>query len=298
MARVSYPADLGSGDTRDYIKFEFGNYTAPYAGGSQTYSSSYDFTPNNKDSIYLYMPNDINSSFGGKWAGADLTGLAAFALGTVSPTVNKMAKGDFKGAATSISNLLKPETLKTGAVSGGMAVAEDAIKELANSFGKLPGLGANLNYNNVLQLSAGVIVNPNTELMYGGPSGLRQFGYSFKLIPQSKQEASNIIKIVETFKKACAPKKKTVTVGGVEANNFIGIPDICRVSLMGNRGENPYLPRYKPSAITSVTVNYVTDGQFGAFRDGEPIGVNLTVSFTELKLIYEDEIGGTTTTYR
>jgi hypothetical protein len=188
--------------------------------------------------------------------------------------------------------VFNPATISAAA----KVASEDILKFLGDEFAKLPGLGANLGANDILQLTAGTIINPNTELLYSG-SSLRTHGYTFKLIPQTKSEAQNVIKIVEIFKKACAPKSKAALFAG-NFRNFIGVPDICRISFMGDGGENPYLPRYKPSAITSVSVNYVTDGGYISFREGEPLGVSLTVSLMELKLIYDDEIGSGSTKYR
>jgi hypothetical protein len=294
--RLCYPENLGAGGTRDYIKFEFGEYKAPYSTGETQYNSSFYDTKTGFDPkgtpIYLNMPDDIGSSFNGKWAGKDLTGVAAFGLGTVAGPIATGLKGDLDALQTQFANIFNLDTIK----NAGGAATEDGLKFLGDGFGQLPGLGANLGVNDILALSAGTIINPNTELLYSG-SSLRTHGYTFKLIPQTKTEAQNVIKIVEAFKKACAPKSKPALFGGA-FKNFIGIPDICRISFMGDGGENPYLPRYKPSAITAVSVNYVTDGGYISFRDGEPVGVSLTVALTELKLIYDNEIGSGPTQYR
>jgi hypothetical protein len=39
-----------------------------------------------------------------------------------------------------------------------------------------------------------------------------------------------------------------------------------------------------------VDVDYITEGQYMTFSDGHPIGINLTVELTELKLVFSEEI--------
>lgn len=76
---------------------------------------------------------------------------------------------------------------------------------------------------------------------------------------------------------------------------------MCRVSFHrggSSSGEHPYLPRFKTSAITSVSVDYITEGQYMTFEDGRPIGLTLNVNFKELKLLFADEIGEGDTKFR
>lgn len=289
MARLVYPEKIQ--DSTDYIKFEFGVYSSPFRGGSPGASVAYQsellgFTPSGP-AVYLPMPNDIQSSFAGNWGGKDLTSVAQVALATVGQTAGNFLTGNTKDSVTGFGNLFTGQGVKN-AVG---AATTDILTTLANMMASAPGLGANLTTNDILQLSAESIINPNTELLYSG-TGLRQHGYTFKMIPQSKEEANSVIEIVERFKLACVPKEKAAAFGGA-FKNFIGIPDLCKVSFIGSGGgENKYLPKYKTSAITSVNVNYVTDGQFVAYREGHPLGVVLTVSFTETKLVFDTDLTG------
>lgn len=301
--RLSYPEDIGS--ALDYMKIEFGKYEAPYGGldpnknpatippskGTTYYSPNVSFSPS--DELYLNMPSDIGSNFGGQWGGKDVTALAGFGLKNIAAPISQAVSGKTTQAAATIKNWFTGTTITNAAT----ALAEDALKELGNQFANLPGLGSNLTANDVLALTSGTIINPNTELLYGG-AGLRSHGYSFKMIPQTKNEAQNVIKIVDRFKRACAPKKNSVSLFGQQVTNFLGLPDIVQVKFMNASGENIYLPRYKPSAITSVSVDYITEGQYVGMRDGEPIGVSLTIALTELKMIFSEEIGSGATNYR
>jgi hypothetical protein len=115
------------------------------------------------------------------------------------------------------------------------------------------------------------------------------------------EEARAIDEIANTFKIAAAPKGNSANFLGNDIRNFIGIPNVCRVSFHrgGNSSEeHPYLPRFKTSAIMNVNVDYITEGQYMTYEDGRPIGLSLQVSFKELKLLFAEEIGSGSTKFR
>lgn len=288
MGRLVYPEKIEN--CKDYIKFEFGAYASPFKSTGGASVTGYNTTNTafsiSGDPVYLPMPSDIGSAFQGNWGGKDVTGAAQVALGVLN-SPGRGLQGDFKGMGEQLTSLFNMQTVKD---AGGAGLA-DFLTTLGDKFSQLPGMGANLSANDVLQLTTESIVNPNTELLYSG-TGLRTHGYSFKMIPRNDKEADNILKIVERFKKACAPKQ-TVAVFGDAFRNFIGIPDLCQVTFISSGGENPYLPKYKVSGITSVNVGYVTDGQYVSYTDGRPLGVTLSVALTETKLVFSEEIGGT-----
>lgn len=284
---LKYPFDIDG--SSDYMVFEFSEYVPPAKGGSGAYSSKQAFTKKGT-SIAMTMPSDVGTSFTGAWSGKNTTSLAQFALGKVAAPIAGLATegisaGKFQAALDKVFK--NPGNTFT---EGAKALGDDAIRFLAESFAGLPGLGSNLTADNILQLSSGTILNPNTELLYGGNS-LRTHSYSFKMIPQSKEEAQSVLDIVKTFREACLPPTKGA-IFGTKGRNFIGIPDLCQVKFMqgGKSGENPYLPKYKPSGITSVNIGYVTDGNYMSFNDGKPIGIQLTISLTETKLVFRDDL--------
>jgi len=80
---------------------------------------------------------------------------------------------------------------------------------------------------------------------------------------------------------------------GAEENNnrnFIGVPNLCIVEFMKGPDVHPYLTQFKPCAITNVSVSYTPDGNYATFEDGSPVATQLTLQFTETKLVYSNEI--------
>jgi hypothetical protein len=279
---LKYPADIDG--SSDWIQFSFGDYKPPVSGGSSAYSQTQGYTASGS-TIAMNMPSDVGTSFSGNWQGKDTTSLAQFALGAVAEPISQaVTKGNLQGAIDSVFK--NPGEKFTNFAK---AAGDDAVKYLATSFSNLPGLGANLNYNDVLALTSGTILNPNTELLYSG-FGLRSHGYSFKMIPQSSGEAQAILDIVKTFREACVPSTAN-SIFGTEGKNFINLPKLCEVKFFkAGGGENEYLPKYKVSGITSVNISYVTEGSYMSFEDGKPIGIQLTVGFKETKLVFRDDL--------
>lgn len=295
MALLKYPENIDG--SSDYIKFKFFKYKAPYSNGAISdrasgvgYNrSATDLTSSGLDDIVITMPSDIASSISGDWGSKSFGGLTATALGAIGGITN--------------ANQLKTgfgEFAKSFAKSGAGGIAEDILKEVSNQVSKAPGVGSSLQLNDYLGLVSGYITNPNTELLYQGTQ-LRTHGYTFKMIAQSETEAIAIDSIANTFKQATAPKGSSAKFLDQEVRNFIGIPDVCRVSFHvgGNSAEeHPYLPRFKTSAITNVSVDYITEGQYATYTDGRPIGLSISVGFKELKLLFADEIGSGNTKFR
>ena len=58
------------------------------------------------------------------------------------------------------------------------------------------------------------------------------------------------------------------------------------------RGKKPngHIPKWKPCALTRVSVNYTPDGTYATYSDGRPVAIELTLNFVETKLIFRQDI--------
>lgn len=283
---LRYPNNIDS--STDFMRIQIGSYSSPLKGTTAS-EFAYNANPNSftkSKEIYLNMPDSLGSTFTGAWNGKPTSALAQYALGQFAVPIGKSLK---EGGALSLP------TLNLAAATS--AAVTDIVTAIGNKLGEIPGIGSNLSANDFLQIATETIINPNTELLYGGP-GLRNHGYTFKLIPRNEGEAEQIINIVNEFKLACLPKNQSQFFGNdaTKSRNFIGVPDVCQVQFMqqqvkeGGSGENPNLPKYKTSAFTSVSTNYITDNQYMSYRDGRPIGISLTITLIELKLVFREDV--------
>ena len=329
---VRYPRNLSVGADSDYVLFEFYEYQPPYngtdAGISKTageiskdilntllpqlgiaeaignltkqalgvspvegknyasralavYNQSNDdenfYKKTSRPSIIMYMPQDISTGYNGQWSGKKFSNLGADMLKSIG---SENPLQGLKNAADSIKGKID------------MIIPEATNKSIRDTIGKITG--DSLSNDDVFSSTRGVILNPNVELLYGGHER-RNFQLSYKLVPRNADEATNIKKIINTFRAAILPNfadgdELTFGRANTTAANFIKVPNVCKVSFMRGSDLNPDVPQYKMCAMTKVDINYTPDGTYATYKDGTMVAYELTISFDETKLIFSEEV--------
>lgn len=137
---------------------------------------------------------------------------------------------------------------------------------------------------NIIGRSTGAIINPNLELLFNGPS-LRTFNFNFRLTPRNAEESRQIRKLIRAFKRNSAVQRSNV-------NLFLVSPRVFQIEYnYRGQGQHPYLNKFKPTALTSFSVNYTPDGSYMVFgTTGSVTAYDITMSFTEINPIYADDI--------
>lgn len=287
---LQYPSNLEAAESTDYVRFLFKKYKAPFSSGAtdtairgsqKGYNQS--VTTLQPDDglrpIALYMPEDIQAQYGAQWGGRSIQNLTANML---------IGAGDVTDPGKFIQSL-------QGSLG---SVAEStfygAINEVVGQLQKT-GQGEGLNTNDIFGSVGGIVLNPNTELLFQG-FDLRTFTLSFKLVANEEKDTTTIRSIITTFKRAMLPKINE----GVKAEdgaadktgtqNFIGVPSLVDVTFMQGAAPNPWVTQFKPCAITSLNVNYTPDGSYSTYRDGAPVAITLQIGFSETKLVYREDI--------
>ena len=297
----------------DYVMFQFGKYIPPFSSESatignnlaaantntndnvyQAYNASNNIRPEkvtvkspnastgfveNIMSAILPMPQDLSTESKQSWEAKSFT--------AIGRGIIMAANGNFGNTAF--------QSDKNFDV---LEAAANAIK--TSVLNKIPGVGGNLSLNDLTGSTKGIIINPNAEMLYEAPS-LREVGMSFKMVPRNEREAEEIALICNYFRKCSLPRwgkgegidapdalnRIDSTVAG---ENFIQVPFLCKFTFMKGNDVHPYLNQYKPCALTSVEVNYTPDGTYATYDNGAPIATQLTLKFSETKLIYQNEI--------
>ncbi len=284
---LRYPSDpeIDINKDTDYVVFSFYDYDPPFGRGANEgdpakvidksagynlYAQSGIGTTPAKDMnpIILYMPEDVQSQYSAKWGGAGFGTLAAGLMNVAGTNLNAIPAG--------IESI--PGVVKTAAF--------DQITKLINGT-----VNANVNINQVIGGISGTVLNPNVEMMYEAPD-LRGFDLTFKMTPNSVGESNNIRSICNRFKRAMLPSFGGQAIFGIvkDAPNLLTIPKVCQVSFMKGNDLHPFLPQYKLSAITDVSINYTPDGSYATYEGGSPVATQLKVTFKEMKILFSDEI--------
>jgi len=177
-----------------------------------------------------------------------------------------------KGAGSEIHNAMD------GLKSLGPKNAEKAIGTMmaGAAIGKDPG--------KLMSRATGQVMNPNMELLFNGPK-LRDFSFTFLLAPRSKDEAKNVIKIIRFFKQGMLPIRS-------KSNLFLKAPHTFQLKYnYKGEEEHPYLNSFKECALKSCDVNYTPENSYSTYEDGVMTAYSLTLAFSELEPIYNDDYG-------
>jgi len=142
---------------------------------------------------------------------------------------------------------------------------------------------------NAIPLIVGVNVNPNLRAIFKGVA-LRDFIFQFKFIAKSKPEAEQVKQIVQFFRRNAYPED-------IPANADLSLgykfPNMFKIKLMHKATDvNRYVPvgtQIKLCYIRNVQTQY--NPQYAVFHsDGNPLEVDISVSFTEYKTLSRDDL--------
>ena len=265
-----YPINLSS--TQDTLKFqmikympkgfmndkkEWGGIDRPNAGVGRDILGT----------VILPIPGGIKDSTKVEWGGDDMNALKMAAAGFAAGTI----EGGTEGAAESLTDTINA-LKKTGGKTMG-----DMVKDgfTAAAIGK--------DFKTIMARQTGMIMNPNMELLFTGPS-LRPFSFNFLLAPRSKKEAKEVMKIIRFFKQGMAPIRS-------KANLFLKSPHTFQLQYRHKDNNHPYLNSFKECALESCEVNYTPEQSYSTYEDGVMIAYTLSLGFKELEPVYNDDYG-------
>ena len=222
--------------------------------------------PGNFGSATLYLPQAIQ-----------ITDTAAYS----NTNLGILGAGTQKGLAQGADILptLMTETRNAAAsiidaIIGGTGDKTDLAKLGVNRASKmLPGEG----FRGAVSSATRVSVNPNTRAIFDSVP-LREFVFTFKLIPTSKEEAKVITAMIKFFRENLYPE--VITMGGINAG--YKFPHVFTIDLKYN--DNTLATKILPSYIRSFAATYNSSGM-GFLSDGEGGGdfseVDITMAFME-----------------
>ena len=227
--------------------------------------------------IQLPIPANIGDTNQVNWGNDSMNPLAAFASEQIGNVLKSGKLG--KGIADVYNNTAS--TAKEIITKGG---GQDLISKYFQS--RLVNLlGANTTPEGLLSRASGSVLNPNLELLFSGVN-LRSFAFDFDFAPRNSEESNVVKQIIRIFKQSMAPKTGSNTSG---AGLFIDAPNVFILKYKTGNLPHPYLNTFKPCALTSMGVNYTGSGSYTTYADKTPVHMKLSLSFTELNPIYNED---------
>ena len=279
-------------DKTDYLQIDVVEYT-PIRGTSDNASFSGQARSRNVnqgkqrlDTILLPMPNEIKDSNAVGYETSDLNSIAGAALGGIENIMKTGTKNLSEipdALKEEAGNLLKNASNAVGGLSGAQGFITRRL-----AAGAVNILGANISAGQILARGAGELLNPNTEVLFNGVK-LRQFQFSFKMIPRSESEGQEIKKIIRAFKYHSAAKLGSAQPGITDLETFIRTPHIFELRYRKGGGEHPYLHKFKQCFLETVDVSYTGEAGYATYDDGTPTSINMSLRFLEIEPIYDKD---------
>ena len=136
----------------------------------------------------------------------------------------------------------------------------------------------------LMQRTTGQVINPNMELLFGGPQ-LRDFSFAFNLTARSAGEGRTILRILRFFKQGMSPIKS-------ESNLFLKSPHTFKLEYKNGSRDHKALNKFKECALKSCALQYTPDGNYTTFEDGIMTKYQMTLGFTELEPVFNSDYAG------
>jgi len=194
----------------------------------------------------------------------------------------------------SVANVL--EAFARGGFGDALGAGEAEAGQLVTTFvnqtlNKLSGGLRNLKF--------GRAVNPMQEQLLDGIP-FRSFDFTFDFYPKSSAEAAETRKIIATFRESMLPdafednmfrrstdpddsNEKLPPADEGDNAAFFNYPNIFRIYFSGPMANK--VDGFLPTVLTNAQVDYAGGQKFSTFEDGQPMHVQLTLNFVEIKVM-------------
>ena len=237
----------------------------------------------NAGTILLPIPANLSDTNNVQYDSSTLNGLAAAGVQAAEGVMTTDFTQGFNQGLKQLNQVRQnvSKNVKDGA--GNEAAATNAItKALAAEAVNI--FGANVTVNQLLARGNGEILNPNMELLFGGPT-LRNFRFQFKFTPRNQRESEQVKLIIRAFKRNMAPQAQGGDLGS--GNWFLKTPNVFKLRYRSGRRDHPFLNRFKQCFLSDMQTTYTGDGVYMTYDDATPVSIILDLSFKEIQPIYD-----------
>ena len=239
--------------------------------------------------VLLPMPK-VSDSNGAEWGESDLNVFGVGALSALAAPKQLLDQANLSETqgVFDINDFVDRTTALGGVFAQGVLSNLEGSAAVGGALGGsklLQAIGVTVEPDTILARATGQIANPNAELLFQGPV-LRDFGFQFLMIARSAEEGKMIRQIIRWFKQGAAPKYNNTAL--------LKTPDIFALEYQtpGQVNGRKILTKFHDMALRTITVDYAPDGFWSAYDDSHPVACRMSLQFTELKPVYEDDYNG------
>ena len=261
-----FPTSIDPG--QDVLKFNMMKYVPKKFDQEQFGFEDRETKGRSIGSVILPIPAGIGDAQAVSWGGNSMNAVQA---AIAQAALDAITKGPGEGVDSLLNSAEK--------VAGNSG---EASKALANT---LAGMASG--QQGLLTRTSGAILNPNLDLLFQAPT-LRPFNFNFSLSPRDPKEAEVVMKIIRFFKQGMSPIRS-------KSNLFLKSPHTFQLQYLLREGrrsrEHPFINKFKECALQSFGVQYTPTGNYSTFSDGVMTQYNISMTFTELEPVFNDDYG-------
>ena len=199
----------------------------------------------NNGSILLPIPNSVQDGNSVDYGSSKLGNLQA----TAASGIRDVMDADFTKGGTQyvddVTGAIKAAASNFNEGIGGGEKAADLLKKQLTTQA-VGMLGGNITVDQLMARENGEIFNPNMELLFNGPT-LRNFKFSYKMMPRSEQEAEQVRLIIRSFKSNMAVKTKASS--GQGGSFFLKTPNVFNLRYRTGNQDHSFLTLIIPAVI-------------------------------------------------
>ena len=261
-----FPTSMDPG--QDVLKFNMMKYVPKKFDQEQFGFEDRETKGRSIGSVILPIPAGIGDANAVSWGGNSMNAVQA---ALAQAALDAISKSPGEGVDSLLNSAQK--------VAGNSGEASTA---LANT---LAGMASG--NQNLITRTTGAILNPNLDLLFQAPT-LRPFNFNFSLSPRDPKEAEVVMKIIRFFKQGMSPIRS-------KSNLFLKSPHTFQLQYLLREGrrsrEHPFINKFKECALQSFGVQYTPTGNYSTFSDGVMTQYNISMTFTELEPVFNDDYG-------
>ena len=261
-----FPTSIDPG--QDVLKFNMMKYVPKKFDQEQFGFEDRETKGRSIGSVILPIPAGIGDAQAVSWGGNSMSAVQA---ALAQAALDAITKSPGEGVDSLLNSAEK--------VAGNSG---EASKALANT---LAGMASG--QQGLLTRTSGANLNPNLHLLFQAPT-LRPFNFNFSLSPRDPKEAEVVMKIIRFFKQGMSPIRS-------KSNLFLKSPHTFQLQYLLREGrrsrEHPFINKFKECALQSFGVQYTPTGNYSTFSDGVMTQYNISMTFTELEPVFNDDYG-------
>jgi hypothetical protein len=253
------------------------------------------------------MPAEaLKTTYGQTYGDVELGAMGNLVSGMDAGKAQDLARQMGSGSDASVLRMRKTMESALGGDAGGRVAAalkESTAKATRDSVSGMFG-GALGGATSALQNVLGQVRNPHKAVVYQGPGGFRNFGYTFTMMPENEAEADMIAEIVYFFKFHMHPGVNGVLPDGSQTTSGTAsftYPDEWKIELRANGAkvkkpsatQKPALFLIGKCFLENLDTDFTTSSAPAFFRgsgEGVPVTTTLALKFKETTLVTRNDI--------